>query len=322
MIKHKVYVTRRIPEAGLNVLRQAAEVKIWDGELPPPYEVILEEIKEIDGIVCLLTDKIDRKAIETAKHLKVIGNYAVGFDNIDIQAATEKGIMVTNTPGVLTETTADLAFTLMMATARRIVESINYVKAGRWKTWGPLLLLGQDIFGATLGLIGLGRIGLAMAKRARGFDMNILYFGNHRNEEAEKQFGLKYVTMEELLGKSDFISLHVPLTEQTKGLINKKTLSMMKKTAVLINTARGPIVNEEDLYQALKNGVICGAGLDVMSPEPPELSNPLLALDNVIVVPHIASASVATRTKMAVMVAQNVVAGLQGVRPSNLVNPT
>ncbi|MDK2799301.1 MAG: glyoxylate reductase [Clostridiales bacterium] len=319
-MRPKVYVTRQIPEEGLNIIKEVADMKIWEDEMPPSREVLLGEIEWVDGLVSLLTDKIDAELMEKAKKLKVVSNYAVGFDNIDLKEATRRGIMVTNTPGVLTETTADLTFALMMASARRLVEADKYVRVGRWKTWGPMLMLGQDLYGATLGLIGLGRIGYAVAKRAKGFDMNVIYYSTHRKEEAEKELGIKYVDLEQLLKESDFVSLHVPLTSDTKHLINKNTLSLMKKTAILINTARGPVVDEDALYEALVNKKIYAAGLDVMNPEPPSSDNPLLKLDNVIVLPHIASASIKTRTKMAIMAAENLVAGLKGEIPRNLVN--
>jgi len=319
-VKPKVFVTRIIPEEGLNILREMADIKVWQEELPPPREVLLKEVEEVDGLLSLLTDKIDAELMDRAKKLKIVSNYAVGYDNIDLEEATKRGIMATNTPGVLTETTADLAFALLMATARRIVEGDKFVRAGKWKTWGPMLLLGQDIYGATLGLIGLGRIGYAVAKRAKGFDMKVMYYDQVRNEKAEQELGLEFVTLEKLLKESDFVSIHVPLTPQTRHLINEKTLSLMKKNAILINTARGPVVDEKALYEALVNNRIAGAGLDVMDPEPPSMDNPLLKLDNVILLPHIASASVATRTKMAIMAAENLVAGLKGEIPPNLLN--
>jgi len=319
-LKPKVYVTRKILEEGLKILKKAADIKVWDDELPPPKEILLEEVEDVDGLLSLLTDKIDAEVMNRARKLKIISNYAVGFDNIDVREATARGIMVTNTPEVLTETTADLAFALLMATARRIVEADKFVRAGKWKTWEPMLLLGQDIHGAVLGLIGLGRIGYAVAKRAKGFDMKVLYYDLYRNEKAENELGLEFVEMDELLQKSDFVSIHVPLTPDTKHLINEKTLSMMKKTAILINTARGPVVDEKALYKALVNNEIAGAGLDVMDPEPPNINNPLLKLDNIIILPHIASASIATRTKMAIMAARNLSAGLKGKTPENLVN--
>ncbi len=319
-MKPKVFVTRIIPKEGLEMLREVADVKVWEDELPPPRDILLKEAEDVDGLVSLLTDKIDAELFDTANKLKVVSNYAVGFDNIDLEEASKRGIMITNTPGVLTETTADLAFTLLMSTARRIVEADKFVRSGRWKTWGPMLMLGRDIYGAKLGLIGLGRIGYAVAKRAKGFDMDVMYYDLMRNEKAEKKLGLKFVEMEQLLKEADFVSIHVPLTSETRRLINKKTLSLMKKTSILINTARGPIVDENALYEALINNEIAGAGLDVTDPEPPSMDNPLLKLDNVIIVPHIASASIATRTRMVVMAAQNCIAGLKGDVPPNLVN--
>jgi glyoxylate reductase len=316
----KVYVTRKIPELAIQMLKEKFDVKVWEGELPVPREILLKEVEDIDGLLPLLTEKIDSEVIETAKKLKIVSNYAVGYDNIDIKAATEHGIMVTNTPGVLTETTADLAFALLMSCARRIVESDKYVREGKWKTWGPQLFLGRDIYGATLGLVGAGRIGTAVAKRAAGFNMKILYYSRSRKPELEEEFGAKQVSFDQLLEQSDFISIHVPLTAETKHLFNKSAFEKMKKTAILINTARGPVVDESALYYALANGEIAYAGLDVTDPEPIEMNNPLLNLDNVIVVPHIGSASIATRTKMATMAAENMIAGLEGKVPPNLVN--
>jgi glyoxylate reductase len=316
----KVYVTRKIPELAIQMLKEKFDVKVWEGELPVPREILLKEVEDIDGLLPLLTEKIDSEVIETAKKLKIVSNYAVGYDNIDVKAATEHGIMVTNTPGVLTETTADLAFALLMSCARRIVESDKYVREGKWKTWGPQLFLGRDIYGATLGLVGAGRIGTAVAKRAAGFNMKIVYYSRSRKPELEEEFGAKQVFFDQLLEQSDFISIHVPLTVETKHLFNKSAFEKMKKTAILINTARGPVVDESALYDALVNGEIAYAGLDVTDPEPIEMENPLLKLDNVIVVPHIGSASIATRTKMATMAAENLIAGLEGKVPPNLVN--
>lgn len=316
----KVFVTRQIPEPGLDLLRQVAEVKVWPEELPPPRETLLREVKDCDALVSLLTDRIDGELLDQAPKLKVVANYAVGYDNMDISAATQRGVLLTNTPGVLTDTTADLAFTLILAAGRRIVEANRYVMAGKWKTWGPTLLLGQDIHGATLGLVGLGRIGSAVARRAQGFNMKVLYYSVPRNEEMEKELGVEYVSFDELLSQSDFISIHVPLTPDTRHLFNAEAFSKMKPTAVLVNTARGPIVDEAALYNALKSGQIAAAGLDVMDPEPPKADNPLLKLDNVTIVPHIASASIATRTRMATMAAENVVAALKGQIPPNILN--
>jgi len=320
-MQRRVFVTRLIPEAGLDLLREHFSVRVWDDELPPPRDVLLEAVADVDGLVSLLTDRIDAQLLDRGPKLKIVSNYAVGYDNMDLAAATSRGVMLTNTPGVLTETTADLAFALLMAVARRIVESADFVKRGQWRTWGPKLLLGQDIYGATLGLVGLGRIGLAMAKRAKGFNMEILYCDITRNEAAEHAWGLKYVEIDYLLSQADFVSLHVPLTRATQHLINRDSLKRMKRSAVLINTARGPVVDEKALYEALLAGEIAGAGLDVSDPEPMELANPLLSLPNAVVVPHIASASFATRNHMAVMAAQNMIAGLADKRPPNIINP-
>lgn len=319
--QYKVWVTRRIPEAALDMLRQVADVEVWEDELPPPRELVLEKIGELDAILSLLTDKMDATVMDRGQKLKVIANYAVGFDNVDVAAATERGILVCNTPGVLTETTADLAFTLLMATARHIVASDKYTRAGKWKTWGPMLFLGQDIHHADLGLIGLGRIGSEMAKRARGFDMRVRYYDPIRNEAAERQLGIEYAPKETILKESDFISLHTPLMPETRHMIGEAEFKMMKPTAILINTSRGPVVDQKALYEALKNKVIYAAGLDVFDVEPIPGDDPLLTLDNVTAVPHIASASYNTRTRMATLAAENVIAGLQGTKPPAPVNP-
>ena len=319
-MKPKVFIARKIPEEGLEILKKVADIKVWQGELPPPRDVLLNEVEEVDGLIPLLAEKVDKELMDKAKHLKIISNYAVGFDNIDVSEATRRGLMVTNTPDVLTDTTADLAFALLLAAARRVAEGDRFVRAGKWTTWGPMLLLGKDVHGATLGLIGLGRIGWAMAKRARGFDMKVLYYNRTRKEQAEKELGIEYVELKTLLKESDFVSLHVPLNKETKHLINKETLGMMKNTSMLVNTTRGPVVDEAALYQALVNKEIAGAALDVMDPEPPQGHSPLFDLDNVVIVPHIGSASEATRAKMAVMAATNMVAGLKGEVPQHLVN--
>jgi glyoxylate reductase len=295
--------------------------KVWDGDLPPPRQVLLDNVGDIDGLLSLLTDKIDVELLNRASKLKVISNCAVGFDNIDIQEATKRGIVVSNTPGVLTDTTADFAFALLMAAARRLVEGDKIVRTGEWKTWGPMILLGQDLHGATLGIVGLGRIGSAVAKRANGFGMKILYTDVTRNKQAEEQLGIRYVDLDTLLAESDFITLHVNLTTKTHHLIGRAQLAKMKSTAVLVNTSRGPIVDNMALYDALRNGKVAYAALDVTEPEPIPVDHPLLTLDNVIVTPHIASASVATRTKMALMAVDNLLAGLRGQVPPNVVNP-
>lgn len=321
MPKPKVYVTRLIPEEGLQRILEACDAEVWEGELPPPREVLLEKVRGKEGLLSLLTDQVDAELMDAAGTLRVISNYAVGYDNIDVKAATERGIPVGNTPGVLTETTADLAFALLMAVARRVVEGVDYVRAGLWKTWGPRLLLGQDVHGATLGIIGFGRIGQAMARRARGFDMRVLYYDRTRRKELEASLGARYADLDTLLRESDFVSIHTDLNPSTYHLINAEALAKMKRTAILINTARGPIVDSIALAEALEKGLIAGAGLDVTEPEPIPLDSPLLKLSNCVIVPHIASASVATRGRMARMAAENLLAGLRGERLPHCVNP-
>ncbi len=321
MAKPKVFVTRLIPDEGLARLRETAEVQVWEEELPPPYDVLRKEVREVDGLLSLLTDKIDAALMDSNPRLKVVSNMAVGFDNIDIPAATARGIPIGNTPGVLTDTTADFAFTLLMAAARRVPEAIDYVRAGKWKTWGPKLFTGQDIHGATLGIIGFGRIGQGMAKRASGFDMRVLYYDIYRREDLEKSMGVSYVDIDTLLRESDFVTIHTDLNEQTRHMMNASAFAKMKRTAILINAARGPMVDHNALHDALRQGKIAGAALDVTEPEPIPIDSPLLELPNCLIVPHIASASVATRAKMAEMAAANVLAGLRGERLPNCVNP-
>jgi glyoxylate reductase len=320
-MKPKIYITRKLPELVVERLRVVCELKMWENEEDPvPREILEKEILDVDGLYCLLTESIDQPLLNLAQRLKIVSNMAVGYNNIDVAAATKKGIMVTNTPGVLTETTADLTFALLMASARRIVEASDYLREGKWKTWSPMQLTGQDIYGATLGILGLGRIGEALAKRARGFDMNILYHNRSRKLEAEEQLGIQYAGKETLLRESDFVCVLTPFTPKTKNYIGVEELSLMKPTSVLINTARGGIVNEDALYHALRNGEIWGAGLDVFEEEPVRTDHPLLSLPNVVALPHIGSASLATRLRMASLAAENLLQGLQGERPKNLVN--
>jgi glyoxylate reductase len=322
MKKFKVFVTRKILEEGLNMLRERYDVEVSDYDGIIPREMLLEKVKGADALVSLLTDNIDAEVMDAAgPNLKIIANYAVGYNNIDVEEATKRGIMVTNTPGVLTETTADFAWTLLMAIARRIVEADKFVREGKFRGWEPMLLLGTDVFGATLGIVGFGRIGQAMARRALGFNMRVLYYDNSRiDEQLEKELKATFVDLPTLLKESDFVTLHVPLTKQTHHLIGEKELKMMKKDAYLINTARGPVVDEKALVKALKEGWIKGAALDVFENEP-EIEPELLKLDNVVLAPHIASASYATRSKMSVMVAENIIKALNGEVPPNLVNP-
>ncbi len=320
-MKPPVYVTRRLPQPALQALLKVCEVEIWDQELPPPYEVIAAAIAEKEGLLCLLTDRIDAALMDAAPGLKVISQCAVGYDNVDVGAATARGIPVGNTPGVLTDATADFAFTLLMAAARRIGEAIDYVREGHWQTWGLTLLLGQSVYGATLGIVGLGRIGQALARRARGFDMRVLYYDAARQPEAEAELGVEYCPLEDLLRESDLISLHVSLTEETRGLMNARRFALMKPTAVLVNTSRGPVVDAEALYEALQSGQIAYAALDVTDPEPLPADHKLLTLPNLIVAPHIASATVTSRNLMATRAVQNLVAGLRGERLPFCVNP-
>ncbi|AFZ35789.1 Glyoxylate reductase [Stanieria cyanosphaera PCC 7437] len=321
MSKSKVFITRHLPKIDLEPLHQIAEIEIWTARQPPPYSLLLDKVKEIDGLLCLLTDSIDRELIETGKSLKVISQMAVGYDNIDVAAATAKHIPVGNTPGVLTNATADLTWALLMAIARRIVEAERFVQAGEWKTWEPTLLLGADLQGATLGIIGLGRIGQAVARRARGFDMKVLYYSRRRkNKELEESIGVEYAELDTLLSQADIISLHTSLSPETEHLISDRELQLMKSSAILINTARGAIINQQALYQALINNQIAGAALDVTDPEPIPMDSPLLKLNNIIITPHIGSASYQTRAKMAQMAVDNLIAGLQGTRLPHCVN--
>ncbi|GAB4524568.1 MAG: D-glycerate dehydrogenase [Anaerolineales bacterium] len=317
----KIFVTRLIPEEGLALLRAACQVDVWEGELPPPRQALLARLRGVDGVLSLLTDRMDAEAMDAAgAQLRVISNYAVGYDNVDVPAATTRGIPVGNTPGILTETTADFAFALLMAAARRVVEADAYVRAGHWQTWGPKLLLGVDVYGATLGLVGFGRIGQAVARRAHGFGMRILYFDPHLPPESAPA-DCTPVELDTLLRESDFISLHTPLTEQTRHLMDAAAFAKMKPSAVLVNTARGPIVDPQALYEALASRRIFAAGLDVSEPEPLPADSPLLELDNLLIAPHIASGSRATRGKMAQIAAQNLLAGLRGERLPHCVNP-
>jgi glyoxylate reductase len=320
-VKPKVFVSRIIPDEGLNLIRAECDMDLWQGELPPPHDVLLAHLRDKDGLLSLLTDKVDAALMDMNPRLKVVSNMAVGYDNIDVKAATERGLPVGNTPGVLTDTTADFAFTLLMAAARRVVEGADYVRAGKWKTWGPKLLTGQDIHGATLGIVGFGRIGQGMAKRASGFDMRVLYYDVYRREDLERSMGVTYADMDTLLAQSDFVTIHTDLNQQTRHLFNAGAFARMKSTAILINTARGPIVDPEALYDALKQGKIRAAALDVTEPEPIPADSPLLTLPNCLIVPHIASASIATRAKMAEMAAQNLLRGLRGERLPTCVNP-
>jgi glyoxylate reductase len=319
----KVYVTRIIPDAGLNRLREKCDVDIWPDNGPIDKHVLLKKSAGVDGLVTLLSDPIDREVMDAAGgQVKVISNYAVGYDNIDLLTATERGILVCNTPDILTETTADLAFTLLMAAARRLQEGIQYVCDGNWITWGPKLLLGQDIYGSTLGIVGMGRIGKAVARRGIGFDMRVVYYDDNVDpSDTDIPDPERANTLDDLLSVSDYVSLHTPLTPDTHEMMDSAAFSKMKSNAIIVNTARGKIIDSDALYDALKSGQIAGAALDVTDPEPLPPDHKLLQLPSCIVVPHIGSATVATRDAMAVMCAENLLAGLDGNRPKHLVNP-
>ncbi|MCY3778951.1 MAG: D-glycerate dehydrogenase [Chloroflexi bacterium] len=320
MSKDRVFVTRQLPPATLERLAAHCDLEVWEDFMPPDYDIILDRASQLSGLISLLTDRIDAQLMDAGPGLKVISNMAVGYDNIDIAAASARGIPVGNTPGVLTETTADFAFALLMAIARRIPEAKQYIHDGKWRTWHPTVLSGQDIYGATLGIVGFGRIGRALARRATGFNMRVLVDTLEPEAEVSEAGGTK-VSLSQLLSESDYVSLHVPLTEDTIHLIGKQELAAMKPTAALINTSRGGVVDPVALHEALRDGVIMAAGLDVTEPEPISLDDPLLTLDNCLVVPHIASASVATRTKMADMAVDNLIAGLRGQPLPTCVNP-
>ena len=315
-----VFVTRRIPEPGLDLLRTACDVVVNEEDRVLSKAEIIDGVKGKDALLCLLTDEIDAEVLDSNPGLKVVANYAVGYNNIDVEAATRRKIPVTNTPGVLTETTADFAWALLMSAARRVVESDRFTRAGLFKGWAPMLFLGCDVYAKTLGIVGFGRIGEAVSRRALGFSMEVLYYDDRRRDpDEEERLGVSYVPFAELLRRSDFISIHVPLLDSTRHMFGEAEFRAMKKTAILINTSRGPVVDERALVAALKARQIAGAGLDVYEDEP-RLGPGLAELDNVVLAPHIASATVETRTRMAVMAAENVLAAIRGEVPPNIVN--
>jgi glyoxylate reductase len=315
-----VAVTRKIPDVGLELLREATQVELWDQELPPSPDELDALLKGCDGAITLLTDHIDGSVLDRHPSLRVVSNFAVGYDNIDVPAATERGVLVCNTPEVLTNATADHTWALLLAAARRIPESIAYVRDGKWQTWGPLLLLGREVSGATIGIVGLGRIGKEVAKRARGFDMSVLAFDPFEDADFAREHQVTYVPLEQLLADSDFVTLHVALTSETHHLIAAAELGRMKSTAILVNASRGPVVDTDALVAALQSGSILGAALDVTDPEPLPADHPLVNMTNCIVVPHTASATVQTRDRMAELAARNLLAGLRGEKPPASVN--
>jgi glyoxylate reductase len=320
----KVFITRNIPAIGPDKLHKQAgwEIDQWAKDEVIPRDELLRRVKGADAVLSLLTERIDGELLGAAgPQLKVVANLAVGFDNFVVPEMTKRGVIGTNTPDVLTDTTADLAFTLLMATARMLPQAQQYVKDGKWHTWEPLGFMGQDVHHATLGLVGLGRIGAAMARRGAGFEMKVIYYDAYRRQDLEQQYGYEYRnSIEEVLREADFVSVHTPLTEETRHLMNKERLGMMKKTGILINSARGPIVDPDALYDALKNGTIWAAGLDVTEPEPLPPNHKLLTLENCLVVPHIASASINTRDKMSELAADNIINVLSGKAPKTPVN--
>ncbi|MBG97504.1 D-glycerate dehydrogenase [bacterium] len=312
----KVVITRKLPGDAEQMIRNAShDVWIHEDDCVIPRDLLLSKVQDADALITLLTDKVDTDLLKNAPNLKIVANYAVGFDNIDVKACCEHDVICTNTPDVLTEATADLTWALMMSCARRIVEGHKMTEKGQYKGWSPSLLIGQDLWEATLGIFGAGRIGRAVAKRAKGFNMKILYTDAFPWEEGENELNARRVDFDDLLAESDFLSLHAPLLESTKKIMNYAAFKKMKKNSILINAARGGLVDEADLYRALVEGEILGAGLDVYDPEPPEKNNPLLSMDQVVLAPHTGSASVNSRNGMAHLAAQNVINVLQGIDP-------
>lgn len=313
----KVFVTRALPENSLRLIQDSCDTEVWSSEVPPSQNELLSRMHGVEGLLSLLTDVVDAEVMESAPSLRVISNCAVGVDNVDLAAATRRMIPVGNTPDVLTDATADMAFALLLAAARRLVEGVAYVRAGKWKTWNLQLLLGADLVGATLGIVGFGRIGRAVAKRAQGFGLKVLYC----DPSAAPDWGATPADLDTLLREADFVSLHVPLTPATDHMINAATLGEMKPNAILVNTSRGPIIDHEALYDSLTSGRIGAAALDVTEPEPIGVESPLLKLDNCIVLPHLGSASKRTREQMAMLAATNLLAGLRGERLPHCANP-
>ncbi len=321
-MKQRVFVTRKIPDEGLKMITEKFDTTVWPSQEPPSIQEIIQNAEDCDGLVTLLSDSIGPDVINKLPKLRVIAQYAVGYDNIDVPLATKRKIAVTNTPGVLTETTADLTWALLMAASRRIAEADRYIRDKKWDVaWGPEMLLGSDIFGATLGIVGMGRIGQSVARRASGFNMKILYYSRTRNKNIENELDVKHVDLHTLLRESDIVTLHIPLNSETHHLISKAELEMMKENSILVNTSRGKVVDESALYNALKEGHIGSAGLDVFQEEPISKNSPLLDLENVVIVPHIGSASKNTRATMSRMCAENLIAALDGNMPPNIVNP-
>ena len=323
MPRPKVYVTRIIPEPGLSILKEYCDIEVHESkEWPPSREELINKVKDKDGLLCLLTDKVDSEVMDAASNLKVISTYSVGFDHIDVEAATKRGIYVTHTPGVLTDAVAEFTICLLLAITRKILDADRTIRSGQWnKPWNPFFLTGPELKGKTLGIIGMGRIGRAVAEKIKGFGMKIIYYDVYRNERAEKELGVEYKDLDTVLKESDFVSLHVPLTKETKHMIGERELKLMKTSAYLINTARGPVVDTDALVKALKERWIAGAALDVFEQEPLPPDHPLIKLENVVLAPHIASATIEARQRMAELAARNLIAVLKGEEPPALVNP-
>ncbi|MYL56826.1 2-hydroxyacid dehydrogenase [Virgibacillus halodenitrificans] len=321
MRKPTIFITRKVPEKLLESYKDVFDFRMWEKEEEPvPRGVLEKEVKQVDGLLCVLSDQVDQSVLNQSKQLKVVANMAVGFDNINIDYAKEMGVIVTNTPDVLSESTADLGFALMMATARRLNEAAEYIKDGQWKNWAPFLLAGTDVHNKTLGIVGMGRIGEAIARRAKGFGMTVLYHNRKRKREAERELQASYVQMDELLSQSDFVISVVPFTKETNNLFNKEAFEKMKESAVFVNISRGAVVDENALYSALKAGEIKAAGLDVFEQEPISSNHPLLELENVICLPHIGSATVQTRTAMIELCLKNIANVLEEKAPLTPVN--
>tara|TARA_Y100000588_G_C14223230_1_gene911987 strand:+ start:1071 stop:2063 length:993 start_codon:yes stop_codon:yes gene_type:complete len=322
MHRPRVYVTREIFPDALDLIEKEAELEVWPEDVPPTPEQLREALSGVDGALINVMDRVDAVLLDAAPNLRVISQVAVGLDNVDVALATQRGIPVGYTPGVLAKATADLAFALLLATARRVVESDKWVREGNWEiAHHPMFWLGSEVNGSTLGILGLGGIGLEVAKRALGFDMKVIYHSRTRKPEVEAELGLKYTTTNKVLAQADFLSIHVPLTPETHHLIGEKELKKMKPTSILVNLSRGPVVDTDALYKALTKGWIAGAGLDVFDPEPVPEDHPVLGLDNVIVLPHIGSASNRSRREMCLLAARNLLAGLRGERLEECANP-
>ena len=322
ILRPRVFVTRQFFPEALEVLTDAADTEVWPYDEPPTPEQLLGKVVEADGILTNIMDRIDADVFQAAHRLKVVSQLGVGVDNIDVAEATRRGVLVGNTPGVLAKATADIAFGLLMSAARRISEGDRWLRAGNWKMqYHPMVWLGAEVHGATLGIIGMGQIGVEMAKRARGFDMRVIYYSRTRKLELESQLGMEYFEPSDLLSTADFVTLHIPLTLETRHFIGERELRLMKPTAILVNTARGAVVDSQALYTALKEGWISGAALDVTDPEPILPDDPLLTLDNLVITPHIGSASIDSRRRTCLLAARNVVAGIEGRRLEACANP-